>query len=181
MAHLISCNKGSRFVFSHKFSDLLLGQMEATLEGQDINVHIRTNKVPGGELKCWPDSLAADCIHRPLQKEFEDICLYDMTSHYKKIYKSYKPKSIQTYEFSDSHPGYKFSHLSKLKHLTIPRIALPQNKLCSLEELELQHTNSTEKSHDKQEMYAKMALLIFYHYQKLNYLTDDGSYWKNIS
>jgi hypothetical protein len=59
-------------------------------------------------------------------------------------------------------------------------MALPQNKLCSLEELELQHTNSTEKSHDKQEMYAKMALLMFYPYQKLNNLTDDGSYWKKI-
>jgi hypothetical protein len=72
IAHLISCKNGSRF-FSHKFSDLLVRQMEATLEGQDINVHIRTSKVPGCELKCWPDSLADDYIHRPLQKEFEDI------------------------------------------------------------------------------------------------------------
>ncbi len=180
MAHLIPCNNGSRFVFSHKFSDLLVGQMEATLEGQDINVCIRTSKVPGGELKFWPDSLADDYIPRPIQKEFEDICFYDMTSQYKKIYKSYKPKSIQMYEFSESHPGYKFSHLSKLKHSTIPRIALPQYKLNSLEELELQHTNSTEKSHDKQEMYAKIAVLMFYPYQKLNNLTDDRSYWKKI-
>jgi hypothetical protein len=54
--------------FSHKFSDLLVGQMEATLEGQDINVLTRASKVPGGEFKCWPDSLADDYIHRPLQK-----------------------------------------------------------------------------------------------------------------
>jgi hypothetical protein len=141
-------------------------------------VHIRTSKVPDGELKCWADSFADDYIHRPLQKEFEDLYFYDMTSQHKEIYKSYKPKSIQTYEFSDSHPGYKFSHLSKLKHSAMSRIALPQNKLCSLEELELQRTNSTEKSHDKQEMYAKMALLMFYPYQKLNDMTDDGSYWK---
>jgi hypothetical protein len=40
MAHLITCNDGSRFVFSHTFSDLLVGQMEATLECQDTNVHI---------------------------------------------------------------------------------------------------------------------------------------------
>jgi hypothetical protein len=38
----------------------------------------------------------------------------------------------------------------------------------------------TEKSHDKQEMYAEMALLMFYSNQKLNDLTDDGSYWKKI-
>jgi hypothetical protein len=30
------------------------------------------------------DSLADDYIHRPLQKEFEDICFYDMKSQYKK-------------------------------------------------------------------------------------------------
>ena len=47
-----------------------------------------------------------------------------------------------------------------------------------MEELELKHTNSIEKSHDKQKMYAKMALLMFYPYQKLNDMTDDGSYWK---
>ncbi len=40
MAHLIPCNDGSRFIFSHTFSDLLVGQMEATLEGQDSNVCI---------------------------------------------------------------------------------------------------------------------------------------------
>jgi hypothetical protein len=82
------------------------------------------------------------------------------------------------YEFSVSHPGYKFSHVFKLEHSSILRIALPQSKLCSLEELELQHTNSTKKVHDKQEMYAKMALLMFYPYQKLNTMTDDGSNWK---
>ena len=57
--------------FSHEFSDLLVGQMEATLEGQDINVHIRTSKVPGGELKSWPDSLTDDYIHRSLEKNLK--------------------------------------------------------------------------------------------------------------
>jgi hypothetical protein len=31
-----------------------------------------------------------------------------------------------------------------------------------MEELELQHDNLTEKTHDTREMYAKMALLMFY-------------------
>ncbi len=65
MAHLIPCNGGSRFVFSHTFSDLLVGQMEATLEGQDINVHIRSNKLKN-KIITWPDSLADDYIHRPI-------------------------------------------------------------------------------------------------------------------
>ena len=75
------------FHFCMIFSDLLVGQMEATLEGQDINVRIRTSKIPGSEFKCWPDSLADDYIHRPLQEEFKNICYYDMTSRYKKIIK----------------------------------------------------------------------------------------------
>ena len=65
-----------------------------------------------------------------------------------------------------------------MKHPTIPRILLPQGKLCSLEELELQRDKPTEQSHDKREMYAKMALLMFYPFQELNKLTCDGSYWK---
>ena len=40
MAHLIPCNNGSRFVYLHDFSDILVGQMEATLEGEITNVWI---------------------------------------------------------------------------------------------------------------------------------------------
>jgi hypothetical protein len=39
MVHLIPCNNGSQFLYSHDFSDLLVGQMEATLEGQEINIY----------------------------------------------------------------------------------------------------------------------------------------------
>jgi hypothetical protein len=53
MAHLIPCNNGSRFLYLHDFSDLLVRQMEATLEGQDINVHIRSNKL-GKKAITWP-------------------------------------------------------------------------------------------------------------------------------
>ncbi len=70
MAHLIPSSGGSCFVFSHDFSDLLVGQMEATLEGQDINVRIRTNKLPHGQIKSWLDSLADDYIHCPVNDEF---------------------------------------------------------------------------------------------------------------
>ncbi len=38
MAHLIPCNNGSRFVYSHDFSDLLVVLMEATLEGEITNI-----------------------------------------------------------------------------------------------------------------------------------------------
>jgi hypothetical protein len=48
-AQLIPSNGGSHFVFTHDYSDLLVGQMEATLEGQGVNVCIRTNKLPDGQ------------------------------------------------------------------------------------------------------------------------------------
>jgi hypothetical protein len=67
-AHLIPSNGGSRFVFSHDFSDLLVGQMEATLEGQDVNVHIRTSKLTDGQIKSWPDSLVDDYMCSPRSK-----------------------------------------------------------------------------------------------------------------
>jgi hypothetical protein len=83
MAHLIPCNGGSRCVFLHTFSDLLVGQMEATLEGQDINVRIRSNKLQNKSIT-WPDSLADDYIHRPINNKLDQICFYDMTRCYKK-------------------------------------------------------------------------------------------------
>jgi len=65
-----------------------------------------------------------------------------------------------------------------MKNPSIPRISLLQGKHCSLEELELQQDKPTEQFHDKREMDAKMALLMFYPFRQLNKLTCDGSYWK---
>ena len=66
------------------------------------------------------------------------------------------------YKFNQTHPGYKFSYLTELKQTTIPRIALPKDKLCALNELELNAKNPTEDSIGKREVYAKMALMMFY-------------------
>ena len=38
MQHLLVSNGGSRFNFSHGFGNLLLGQLETTLEGQPIDI-----------------------------------------------------------------------------------------------------------------------------------------------
>ena len=155
--------------------------MEATLEEQETFVRIRTSKVPGAEIQYWTDSLAHDYLHRPIQPEFERICFYQMTSEYKKEYKKYKATKFDKYEFSENHPGHEFSRLSKLKYPTIPKISLPPYKLCSLEELDLHHEKSTEKSYDKRETYAKMALIMFYPYRTLNDLKIDGSFWKQFN
>ena len=90
IAHLIPCNCRSRFVFSHEFSDLLVGQMEASLEGQEINVRIQEKKLHDGIIKTWPDSLADDYIHRPIDENVEKMCSYAMSKHYKKYVKAVK-------------------------------------------------------------------------------------------
>jgi hypothetical protein len=192
MAHLIPCNNGLRFVYSHEFSDLLVGQMEATLEGKDINVCIGSNKLDN-ETITWPESLADKYLHRPNEIEFEHICFYEQTGCYKKTFKAnkitgvnsdegsnYKDRGVKKYKFNESHPGYKFRYLTKLKHHTIPRIALPRYKLCELDELQLNAKNPTEESIYKCEMYAKMALLMFYPFCQLTELTSEKSYWKKF-
>jgi hypothetical protein len=166
--------------------------MEATLEGEIPNVRIQSNKL-NNETITWPESLADDYLHRPSDDEFENICFYDLTRRYKKTFKSHnitqitsdegghhEVRGVRRYKFNQSHPGYKFSYLAELKQPTIPRIALPKDKLCALNELQLNAKNPTEDSIDKREMYAKMALLMFYPFRQLTDLTCEKSYWKKI-
>ena len=37
MGHLLICQDGTRFKFFHNFSDLLVGQMEAALDGKAVD------------------------------------------------------------------------------------------------------------------------------------------------
>jgi hypothetical protein len=55
---------------------------------------------------------------------------------------------------------------------------LPKEKVCPLKDLQLNTTKPTEETLDKCEMYAKMALLMFYPFRSLDNLTIEGSYWK---
>jgi hypothetical protein len=154
MAHLIPSNGDSHFVFSHNFSELLVGQMEATLEGQDVNVHVRTSKLSNGDIKSWPDSLADDYIHCPQHQDFEEMSFYEMTRCYKKDFKPLRKECQGGYKFSDTHPGHDFSHLIKLTHKTVPIISLPRETICPMKDLQLNTTKPTEESLEKREIYA---------------------------
>jgi hypothetical protein len=149
MAHLIPSNGGSCFVFSHDLSDSLVGQMEATLDGQDVNVRIRTSKLTDGKIKSWPDSLADDYILHPEHQDFEDMSFYEMTRCSKKVFKPLQRESKEAYKFSETHPGHEFSNLIKSKHKTVPRIALPTETACPLKDLQLNTTKPTEESLEK--------------------------------
>ena len=50
MAHLLTCQRGSRFTFSHDFHDMLVGQMLNALEGKDPGDFVlkRRNRDPNG-------------------------------------------------------------------------------------------------------------------------------------
>jgi hypothetical protein len=178
MAHLIPSNGGSCFVFSHDFSDLLVGQMEATLEGQDFNVRIRTSKLTNGQIRSWPDSLADDYIHCPEHQNFEHMSFYEMTRCNKKVFKPLQRVSKEAYKFRETHQGHEFSHLIKSKHKIVPRIALPTETVCLLKDLQLNTTKPTDESLEKREIYAKMALLMFYPFRSLTDLTIEGNNWK---
>jgi hypothetical protein len=60
--------------------------MEASLEGQDVNVRIRTSKLTDGQIKSLPDSLADDYIHCPEYQDFEHMFFYEMPRCYKKVF-----------------------------------------------------------------------------------------------
>ena len=77
LQHLLVSNGGSRFNFLHGFGNLLVGQLEATLEGWAKDVRLQTN-IYQGVKKVWQDSASDDYIHRPDIEEFRKICAYVM-------------------------------------------------------------------------------------------------------
>ena len=69
---------------------------------------------------------------RRYKKTFKDIRIIDVKD---KEGSGYKVKGVKKYKFKQSHPGYKFSHLTELKHHTIPRISLPKENYVQLKNL----------------------------------------------
>ena len=216
MQHLLVSNGGTRFKFSHGFGNLLVGQLEASLEGWPIDIRVRSN-ILNGDNMVWQDSASDDYIHRPDNKEFRNMCAYEMTMHFKKTCKTFKEmKNIisrassvdsdndkedfdydsiseserfngqgyerKKYAFSKSHPGRYFCHLARLKRWVVPKVFIPKEKLCKIEELKIKDGDEVdEETKDLLEHYAKFALLMFYPYRKLGDLKKCGSYWKCFS
>ena len=72
MARLLVCQSQTRFQFSHNFTDLLVGQKEATLKGEPVNFCIQVNRHRKKNI-AWKDSLSNDYIHRPVGENMERI------------------------------------------------------------------------------------------------------------
>ena len=243
MAHLLICNDGTRFVYSHGFGNLLIGQLEATLKDEPIDVRMRKNVFRKKEV-LWPDSSSDDYIYRPNHPQIDNLCSYQMCMMFKKTYRSFKEmnkskdvisttddvedtedddttsSSDETYDSEDSdsksesdydledddfdedehdtnqgqftggqgykatkysfiasHPGYHFSVLAKLKKTVIPKVFLPIDSLCPIEDLAIFRVEPTKSIKKAREKYALMALLMFYPFRKLEDLQLNKRHW----
>ena len=77
MAHLLLCENGSRFSFSHDFQDLLVGQMLNKLQGEAPGDFLlrRRNRGENGEVVMWADYSVNDYLFRP--ECLEDLSFYE--------------------------------------------------------------------------------------------------------
>ena len=85
IAHNLVLQLGQRFVFSHDFVELLVGQLEDVMNNRDVGFICRTCFLTDGTTTQWADVSANDYMYRP--DELEDTSFYEQTMNYKKGYK----------------------------------------------------------------------------------------------
>jgi hypothetical protein len=188
MSHLLVAQKGKRFTFSHEPKHLLLTQLMARLDNDDeVQFTLRrTNRsTKEGKVVQWPDSSANDYLDRPV--ELEDCCAYYCTERYEKKHFAWKEMDnneedtvvsrTHGYRFPTKHPGHEFAYMNQLKVPAVVVVSYPEGKLCLLKELELTSDNPSQLAQKKREDYAKVALMMFYPFRKLDDLLTNGSYW----
>ena len=238
LGHLLVCQNGSRFTYSHDFKDLLLSQVMDHLEGNEVCFVLRRNVARDGTKETWPDSSVDDYLHRP--NELENMCIYEQTMWYKKHFYSFaklksnrkrddehdanddegddegddgggggvnesgrlfdthavdadedtngnndggrkKRRKKEFLQFLEDHPGSEYSCLEKNDQIVIPKLSIPANTLCNLEELNLSLINPNESIRSKREAYAKVALMLFCPFRELDDLvSESGSYWEKF-
>ena len=121
---------GDRFIFSHNFAELLLGQMEAMLSGDDVSFICRKCKDKNNKKTQWADVSSNDYIHRP--EKLQAVCFAEQTIKYSKAYKlekqsnegDAKSDSSDDNEFElmvgEDHPGHGHAYMRKNGHCKIP-------------------------------------------------------------
>ena len=190
MAHYLVSLGGERFSSSHKPKHLLILQMEETLDGKAVNFALRrTNKSKeDGTIVQWPDSTAHDYLYR--SEELDKVCSYNFTELYKRDFFNLKDvdkkrqddiiknsTEIKRYRFTEAHPGHEFAYIERLKLPAVAVVSLPRGKLPLLRDLEIDNDKPSDHAIQKRESYAKIALLMFYHFRELEDLKTDDSYW----
>jgi hypothetical protein len=176
MAHLLICQKGSRFTFSHDFKDLLLGQLLNKLEGREPGDFVlrKRSKGTNGEADIWPDFSINDYLYRPVHCEY--LCFYEYIERYEKSFLSWQRMAKldedglpelkkDELRFEIGHPGRRYCVVKKSSVLKVPIISMPRNQICNLVDLdfdkELIGESISDTAVDNREKYAKAALALF--------------------
>jgi hypothetical protein len=185
MAHLLICQKGQRFRFSHDFAPLLISQMEDALMGRPVRSILRKTRKRGkksqggGQEVMWLDSLSNDYLYRPITQGFEDMSLYEFTMFYKKTFGSNDCSDIRD-SFDKGHPGRLYSSCERRDKWVVPIVSYIKNSLCTIEDLDLEDEHPSGNASHCREVYAKTALLQFYPYREIEDLKINGSYWSRF-
>ena len=85
IVHLLLCQNGSRFNFSHEFCNSLDGQMLNELNGEELKDFglQRKNRDEIGDVVMWPDYSVNDYTYRP---DFLDgISFYEFAATYERV------------------------------------------------------------------------------------------------
>lgn len=191
MAHLLMCNNGSRFTFTHEFKDLMVGQMLNWLHGESPGDFVlrRRNKGSEGELYMWPDYSINDYLFRPT--ELEGICFYEFGMKYEKVPFSFDRmkklnnqglpllKDGEMY-FAEEHPGRRYCYLKENSCEQVPKLSTPNDVICDIAKLELGNAAPSEAVKKRRHQYAEVALVLFFPFRNnsvIHYTMNDGSLW----
>ena len=186
MAHLLICQGGERFTYSHGFAHILLQNMENILEKKKNGMSFRLRRNWNADTKetvSWADNSAYDYIHRP--EELSNLCLYEYTMWYKKEYKSFrqlnaKNSTTKSFKFAEGHQGHKYCHLTRRAHLVIPIISMV-TELCDVKSLDVLDNNLIDSGKSRlRERYAKTAMMLFFPFSRAEDLMEDNSYWQKF-
>ena len=122
-------------------------------------------------VKCSLDKDESDDNHVSHEDNGDDS-IFDMSGN------DYRKSGEGKHEFLISHPGHHFTMLSKLQNWVGPMTFYDGARMCSTDKLWLHENDSDENTQAMREDYAKITLLMFYPFRKLDDIQFGGSYWK---
>ena len=126
-----------RFIFSHHFTELLLGQTEAVLHGDDVTFICRKCTNSKGKDFQWADISANDYLFRP--DVLENMCQTEQVTKFRKGYKKKEQLDKNDTDTSitksetvnlmvkEGHPGHGYAYLENNSHDKIPLVSVPEN------------------------------------------------------
>ena len=175
MGHLL-VTQGSRFTYSHSFSNLLLTQLGDLLDNKDIRCRLKKKTDKDGVVTWWPDCFAHDYKWRP--SELEEVCSYEMMMKHDKCYTRKEGKL----DFIEGHPGRSCAFLVRSKTVKIPIISMA-DALPDLADLELHESAPSSVALFRRNEYAKRALMLFLPFRSKDELLSekDGTHWSRFT